>query len=63
MDPIFVAILLIVAVAIVASVVAWRRKGRSLTPEEQLEQAALRAEQDRVKTEQMYRQDRYNLRD
>ena len=63
MDPIVVVLLVVVAIALIASVVARRRKGPGLTPEEQLEQAALKAEQGRVRTEQMYRQDRYNLRE
>ena len=63
MDPIFVVILLVVAIAVLVSVVMRRRTGRGVTPAEHLEQAALKAEADRSRTEQIYRADRYDIRD
>jgi len=56
--------MIVVGIVIVAVGLMLRsRPGRAATAEEHLEQAALRAEQDRNKTEQMYRADRFNLRD
>ena len=63
MDPIFLLIIVVVVAAAAAWVVLRRRSDRSVTPEEQLERAALKAEQDKMKTESQYRADRYNLRE
>ena len=51
------------SVCVLVSVVMRRRTGRGVTPEEHLEQAALKAEADRNRTEQIYRADRYDIRD
>ena len=63
MDPIFLVIVAIVVVAAVSWVLLRRRADRAVSPEEHLERAALKAEQDKVKTDAQYRADRYNLRE
>ena len=60
-DPIFLLILVVVAVAVVAWLVLRRRGEAALTAEERLEQAALRAEQDQRRTEAVEAADRYNV--
>ena len=60
MDIAWVVLLVIVAAALYFGFV---RPRRSKTPEEHLEQATLKAEQDKMRTEAQYQADRYNLRE
>ena len=62
MDWGLVILLVIGVVALIVGAI-WRPTRRATTPEEHLEQAALKAEQDKHKTEAQYRADRYNLRE
>ena len=61
MDIGWLILLVIVAAALYLGFV--RPSRRAKTPEEHLEQVALKAEQDKMKTEAQYRADRYNLRE
>lgn len=61
MDPITLIILAIVITATVAWLVMRRRADAALTPEERLEQATLKAEQDRQRTSAIEHADRYNV--
>lgn len=61
MDPMTLLLLAIVIVAAVIWVVLRRRAERGLTPAERLEQAALRAEQDRQRTGAVEGADRFNI--
>ena len=61
MDPAFLVLLAIVIFAVVAWLVMRRRADAGLSPEERLEQAALRAEQDRHRTGAVESADRYNI--
>jgi hypothetical protein len=60
MDPITLLLVAVVAIAAVIWVVLRRRADRALTPVERLEQAALRAEQDRDRTSAVEGADRFN---
>ena len=61
MDPITLIILAVVIIATVAWLVMRRRAEAALTPEERLEQATLRADQDRQRTSAIEAADRYNV--
>ena len=61
MDPITLIILAVVVIAAVAWLFLRRRAEAAMTPEERLEQATLRAEQDRQRTSAVEAADRYNV--
>ena len=61
MDPITLIIVAVLIVAAVAWIVLRRRADAGTTPEERLEQAALRAERDRQRTDAIEMADRTNL--
>ena len=61
MDPITLLLIAIVIAAAAAWVILRRRAERRITPEERLEQAALRAEQDRHRTGAVEGADRFNI--
>ena len=61
MDPIFLALIAVVVVATIAWYAMHRRADAGLTPDEHLEQAALRGERDRGRTDAVEGADRFNL--
>ena len=62
MDPLILLVIAIIAVAIVAWAIR-RRRAEADPPEDALERAAMQAEKDRIRTEAIYRADRYDIRE
>jgi hypothetical protein len=61
MDPSFLVLMAIVVLAAGAWVLGRRRSDARLTPEEHLEQAALRAERDRQRNGSVEAADRFDI--
>ena len=61
MDPLSLLIVAVVVTATVVWLILRRRAEGALTPEERLEQAALRADRDRQRTDAIEAADRANL--
>ena len=61
MDPMFLLILGVVAIAVLVAVILRRRRDAAMSPEEHLEQTLLRAEQDRQRTGAIEMADRTDL--
>jgi hypothetical protein len=61
MDPMFLLILGVVAIAVLVAVVLRRGRDAAMPPDEHLEQVALRGEQDRQRTSAIEMADRTNL--
>ena len=62
MDPLILLVIAIVAAAVAVWAMRRRRRG-SVDASEALERAAMKAEECRIRTEAIYRADRYDIRE